>query len=950
MLRLRLLATTASTLLVAAVLTAPIAAAQTAPPPATADRPLTPEWGDIDAFWGDIDAFWGDIDAFEGDVNPFWGDIDAFWGDIDAFWGDIDAFSGSLSPKWGDIDAFWGDIDAFAGGVAPLWGDIDAFWGNIDALGPKDPARLHLQTDFKDLVTRSGNFWGAAVKAKTGKSFWDGFAAGVFAKHGIDINNPATFNGFSGVDRTRFFFDWYDGLMEFSGRDHADWWMKTANWTPTLTNTVGGGTGTTIGLIDFTFNGADLIDNTSTWAWKGYDNPMQGHGEAVASLLVSAHDGRGLMGIAPNAKVATFNPFDSTGTASWDAVVMGVSNVNFQGARVVNLSLGVPGYALHPDWNAFYSNFLVAMLSKQTVFVHAAGNDGIAQTGNMAWNFATDPAMLVVGSVGPSGQISAFSNTPGTACLLDNGKCLEQNKLKNRFLVAPGEWILVSDGQGGVTRRSGTSFAAPQVTGAIALLQGRWSWLKAKPRETASIILGSARDLGAPGVDPVYGHGLLDITASQSPLDYAKLYQKTTDSLGVVTKTTIKLVNPATAGILFSASSSPVTVFEDVGTTYRDFVVPLSSILQPAAKTSKTSTTSLKTVTSTTTTSSRSRYSFGFAGSRVANPFGWDLSLSVAELPVSEQEQRDRLPYASRFSVTSNDGATLTFGDGLGAQALNGRSAVEAGRFDAQTGGVNPVLGLASGGGYANVEVPALGSARLSFGATSRRAEAVFVDPNSGEERPIDQALSPYQASAVHMQLTQPVSQQLSFNAGYTFLQESDGVLGVQSTNPLAFAAGAQTDAASLGLAWALSDGLTLSGSATLGRTRGQSADEQALSVHGDGIITSAFEAALDFEGVFGQGDRARLALVQPMHVEHGGLDLTSYEVLDRETGELGSVTRFNAVDGQARRLGLDLSYATPVFNGLGEVAGFVRAEAATADGTRGDVVNMAGGRFSLGF
>ena len=167
-----------------------------------------------------------------------------FWGDIDAFWGDIDAFEGGVFISlWGDIDAFWGDIDAFGGGVAPLWGDIDAFWGDIDAFGPNDPARLHLQGDFNELVARSGDFGAPRLRKRRARLSGMAFAAGVFAKHGIDINDPSTFDGFSGVDRTRFFFDWYDGLMEFSGRDHADWWMKATNWTPTLTQTVGAGSG-----------------------------------------------------------------------------------------------------------------------------------------------------------------------------------------------------------------------------------------------------------------------------------------------------------------------------------------------------------------------------------------------------------------------------------------------------------------------------------------------------------------------------------------------------------------------------------------------------------------------------------------------------------------------------------------------------------------------------------
>ena len=577
--------------------------------------------------------------------------------------------------------------------------------------------------------------------------------------------------------------------------------------------------------------------------------------------------------------------------------------------------------------------------------MHAAGNSGLTQTRDIEWDFNSDPTFLVVGSVGPSGQISSFSNTPGQACLLNNGSCLQANRLMNRFLVAPGEWILVDDGKGGLDRRSGTSFAAPMVTGAISLLQQRWGWLKQKPRETANIILRSATDLGAPGVDPVYGRGLLNIAASQRPLDYSKLYQKVTIN-GRVTRSSITLANPNPTGILFSTSASAITAFEDIGTTYRDFKVPLSAILQPSATTSTTSTSTLTTAVATTTPTTR----LGFADTPVANPLGWDLRMTIAELPPSEQGQRDRLPFAPQFSVTSLSGVTMNFGDGLGAQALSGNAGAAASRFETQTGGVNPVLGLASGGSYANLDVPVLGSARLSFGATSRRVENQMFDPASGEEMHLNDKVAPYQASAAHMRLTQPVGEQLSLSAGYTYLQESDGLLGVQSTNPLAFAAGSRTDAATLGLTWELSDRVTFSGSATLGRTRGQSAGEQMLAVHGDGIITSAFEAAFDIEDVFGSGDRARFALVQPMHVEHGGLNLTNYEVVDRETGELGSVTSFNAVDGLARKLALDVSYGTPVFGGEGEVAGFVRAEAATASGLRGDVVHMLGGRFSLGF
>jgi hypothetical protein len=972
-----LFATTATAILMAGLLAVP-AVAQTT-------RPVSPQWGDIDAFWGDIDAFWGDIDAFAGTANPFWGDIDAFWGDIDAF-------QGAANPFWGDIDAFWGDIDAFEGTVGPNWGDIDAFWGqggsttgvgkvwgqintswsavDVGSKRTRDAARASLRTQLQDLVNRSDAFWGDSVRAKTGKSFWDGFAADVFTRHGLNLNDTSTFNGFTGVERTRFFFDWYDGLMEFSGRDHVDWWMDVSRWTPKVTQIQGSGSNTVIGLIDFSLRDGDLTNNQSAWIWNGYDNPMGGHGGAVASLLVAAHDGKGVMGIAPKARIAAHNPFDATGTASWDDISMGVSNVFVQGARVVNLSLGVPGMTLHGDWNSFYSRWNIAALKGATVYVHAAGNDGLAQTTNINWNFANDPSLIVVGSVGPSGQISSFSNTPGTACLLDQGVCNDSNRLMNRFLVAPGEWILVSDNAGGVTRRSGTSFAAPLVTGAVALLQDRWGWLKQYPRETVDIILGSARDLGAPGVDPVYGRGLLDITASQSPLNFGALYQLTPDANGVLQK--IYITPTSTKDTVWATGSGYLTALEDIGRTYRDFVIPVDNVLASTTSSTTlsaqtyltdsfaawsdgsatTSTTSSPTTTTTTTTSTSktSRKALTSDGFAVANPWGWDVRARHFALPLAQQTQDSALTSASEVQIRSLNGGAVSFGNGVGAMSLAGDAAAAPGRFDPEQGGLNPMLGLASGGAYAKAEIPLPGGLNLTAGATGRRFENLLRDPASGELRPVHETVNPYRAMATQVALSRPVGNGVSVTAGYVQLREQDGVLGVQSTNPVHFQDGAVTDAVSLGATWSATDRLSFSGSATLGRTRAQSTRDQAMAVAGEGVDSSAFEAAVDVRRIFGRNDRARIALVQPMHVEAGGFNITEVEVADRSTGALGQATRFAPIDGQARELALEAMYATPILEGRGEIAGFVRGEAAMADGLRGSTEDLVGGSLTFRF
>jgi subtilisin family serine protease len=61
----------------------------------------------------------------------------------------------------------------------------------------------------------------------------------------------------------------------------------------------------------------------------------------------------------------------------------------------------------------------------------------------------------------------------------------------------------------------GTSYAAPHVTGAAAVLRGAWPQLNAET--TVQILLNTATDLGAPGVDEIYGHGMLNLFAAVQP-------------------------------------------------------------------------------------------------------------------------------------------------------------------------------------------------------------------------------------------------------------------------------------------------------------------------------------------------------------------------------------------------------------------------------------------------
>ena len=536
-------------------------------------------WRNIRAFsdGDELEAFraWRNIRAFEegNEVEAFraWRNIRAFrsWRNIRAFssWRNIRAFR-----SWRNIRAFEGypDINAFGADLDLFWDDVAPNW---EALSVTDDSQTKLDL-ISDIVSSSEAFWGDAVAEQTGLTFSDGFANALFEEYGIDLTDASSLDDFSIADIVYFHFDWHDGLMNFTCTDHVDWWMSATNWTPEITETQGGGD-TVIGLIDYAVTAdSDLQDNIINWS--GSDNPIDGHGGAVASLLVADHDGQGVMGIAPMASVVAVNPFDDHGKTDFDTVANAVQLVANQGAAVVNLSLGAPGYTFDKGWVDLYENADIKNYNDQIVFVHAAGNDGLVQSENIEWKDAENYSLLVVGSVGFDGTISDFSNTPGDACFTDSkGKC--KLDLKDRFLVAPGEFILVTDGEGGVTRASGTSFAAPLVTGAIALLQDRWPWLRDFPEVTADIILLSAQDLGEEGVDDVYGHGLLDIEAAQAPLDFEDLNLYTADHKGKLKKYKVKDLNSSKEDKnMWNTEGGYFVAFEEINKDLtRDFIIPM---------------------------------------------------------------------------------------------------------------------------------------------------------------------------------------------------------------------------------------------------------------------------------------------------------------------------------------------------------------------------------------
>ncbi|MCL5942779.1 MAG: S8 family serine peptidase [Actinobacteria bacterium] len=222
-------------------------------------------------------------------------------------------------------------------------------------------------------------------------------------------------------------------------------------------------------------------DSAQSWAWED----VQGHGSATAGVAAATGDNAvGIAGAAWGVGVMPVHLSDGDTLRTEDEVEAILWAVE-HGADVINLSFG----SLSSD--PAEQEAVEYALSRGVVVVAAAGNDG-PDTG--IEYPAAYPGVIAVGAVDPERRRADFSNT-GTA--LD--------------VVAPGTDILTWSATReviGLRRVGGTSFAAPLVTGVVALMLSQNPALS--PGQVEAILRGSADDLGPAGRDDQYGYGLLD--------------------------------------------------------------------------------------------------------------------------------------------------------------------------------------------------------------------------------------------------------------------------------------------------------------------------------------------------------------------------------------------------------------------------------------------------------
>src|SRR5712664_414791 len=211
------------------------------------------------------------------------------------------------------------------------------------------------------------------------------------------------------------------------------------------------------------------------------------HGTGIAGAIVSHAR---LMGSAPAARILAIRAFGVApgGAESTSFVILkGLDYAAANGAQIVNMSFAGPKDAL-------IERGIAAAAAKGIVMVAAAGNAGAKSPPLYP---AANANVIAVSATDAQDKLFTASNRGGHIAISAPGVDI--------FLPAPDEKYQIT---------SGTSFSAAYISGLAALMLERNPALK--PNEVRAILMKTARDLGAPGRDDLFGAGEADAFAAVS--------------------------------------------------------------------------------------------------------------------------------------------------------------------------------------------------------------------------------------------------------------------------------------------------------------------------------------------------------------------------------------------------------------------------------------------------
>lgn len=280
------------------------------------------------------------------------------------------------------------------------------------------------------------------------------------------------------------------------------------------------------GLDDKHLDQAGLIDMVASKAFTPSISPVPGpewrddhyHGTHVGGIVVT--NGIGVAGVAPHAQLIAVKVLNSTGNGSFTNIIAGIIYATNVGADVINMSLG----ATAPKAGGLGP--LVAALNRAVNYAHANDVVVVSSAGNENEDLQHNESRIkipcesgvgmCISATGPTQAKASYSNFGSSAIHVAAPGGEGGPVGRGVYVLSPCSTYSVA---APFCRRplptspfrylyvSGTSQAAPHVSGIAALLRAR-GYQQAS--QIITTIEDTSDDLGKPGTDQFYGRGRIN--------------------------------------------------------------------------------------------------------------------------------------------------------------------------------------------------------------------------------------------------------------------------------------------------------------------------------------------------------------------------------------------------------------------------------------------------------
>ncbi|MFD0848311.1 S8 family peptidase [Sphingosinicella xenopeptidilytica] len=629
---------------------------------------------------------------------------------------------------------------------------------------------------------------------------------------------------------------------------------------------------------------------------RGIDD-TDGHGTSVSAVALAAKNDSGMHGLAFDATLIALRT-DTPGSCedkcshSDNNIASAIDTAVAAGARVINMSLGgsAPSSRLRTALaNATAAGVIVVISAGNEKEAGAGGDTNPDPFAQIAANSSIARGRIIIaGSVNGSDALSNFSNRAGSYAAY--------------YLATLGEGVRSIDETGTGRLFWGTSYAAPGISGAVALLADAFPSLSAD--EIIDILFRTARDAGTAGDDAVFGQGILDLIRAFSPIGGTSLAGSSVPVTSDAGSLAV-LGGALGDGGDLTGTLSDVVVLDSYG---RAYVADLAAGVSRAAP-------APRLAAALQTNTEEARDAFGVAGYSLS----WNAAVSTRPwLGLAQSGGIDARADADASITRGFVTGSVTPGTGVGFAAGYGADDLLASMAGTRAPGSRFI---ASGDALRDDGVSIAGtraaavSQRIggwTFGMAAGTGETQSLRPGSAwDRRRSGDAVQLFAASASRRIGASDVS------VTWSRLDESGSILGAEGSAALGL-----TRASSnfLGLDWAMDagHGWRIAAQARGGLTRLDVASGGLIS-GADALRSLAFAFDVTKSGVVARGDAISMRIAQPLRVEGGALRADIPTSYDYETETAGYTRRTFTLAPSGREISVEAAWSLPLA-GLGHL------------------------------